>query len=303
MLICYSSHGKLIDEESHTYSCCGIRCGDAGKVLVTEHGFYKILHKFGILLRPSGPTRWPLSSSIPWPTLPRYTLQTGITNLNCHFWKIISCFLEISLVGKWDTVDPESCERCKCCLKSGKMFLLHMMESKQASLLKIEIHLFHGSEPVWYLAPWGPPTILPSGIHTLVYFPRLHCPVLVCVASNIWQKWWCVTFAFKNTVASLPGVAILLACSLWQSLALGSQPPCPKGTQAVQRRKSTWWRTEFSWWQSLEWAWKRIFSSLSQVWKSLQPPLTVWLYPERPRQNLPMKSFPDVTLRWPETMW
>ena len=51
--------------------------------------------------------------------------------------------------------------------KPGKMFLLHMMKSKQASQLKTGILLFHGSEPVWPLAPWGPPTILPSGFTPL----------------------------------------------------------------------------------------------------------------------------------------
>lgn len=181
MLICYSSHGKLIDEESHTYSCCGIRCGDAGKVLVTEHGFTKSSINLSILLRPSGPAYWPFVILHPLTHPPHVTLykQASPTWIATSE-KLSPVSWKISPSRKMGHCGSRVLWKMQVLFKSGKMFLLHMMESKQASLLKIEIHLFHGSEPVWYLAPWGPPTILPSGIHTLVYSPLTLSSVGLC---------------------------------------------------------------------------------------------------------------------------
>jgi len=146
-----------------------------------------------ILLRPSGPASWPFVILHPLthpPHIPLYkqaspTWMATSEKLSPVSWKI-------SPSRKMGHCGSRVLWKVQVVFKPGKMFLLHMMKSKQASQLKTGILLFHGSEPVWPLAPWGPPTILPSGF-TPLCIPLLHCPVLVCVASNIWQKWWCVT--------------------------------------------------------------------------------------------------------------
>lgn len=159
---------------------CEIKC-DAGKVLVTEHGFTKSSMYMSILLRPSAPASWPFVILHPLthpPHIPLYK-QASPT------WIAISEKLspvswKISPSRKMGHCGSRVLWKVQVLFKSGKMFLLHMMEGKQASLVKTGIHLFHGREPVWYLALWAPPMILPSGIHTLVYSPLTLYSVGLC---------------------------------------------------------------------------------------------------------------------------
>lgn len=243
-----------------------------------------------------------LSSSIPWPTLPTLHFTNRHHQPELPLLKNYLLFLgRYLLVGKWDTVDPESCERCKCCLNPARCFSCTWWKANKHLYWKLRSISFMG---VNQCGTWHREGLQRSCLlgFTPLCIPRLHCPVLVCVASNIWQKWWCVTFAFKNTVASLL-ITILLACSLAWITCSGKPATMSQGDSSSPKEKSTWWRTEFSWWQSLEWAWKRIFQPQSSLEMAAAPIDSLTVSWQTPSQNLPMKSFPDVTLRWPETMW
>lgn len=224
-----------------------------------------------ILLRPSGPASWPFVILHPLthpPHIPLYK-QASPT------WIAISEKLspvswKISPSRKMGHCGSRVLWKVQVLFKSGKMFLLHMMEGKQASLVKTGIHLFHGREPVWYLALWGPPMILPSGIHTLVYSPLTLYSVGLC---DQWYmtEWWCVTSRLDYKIQWL--LSWLLSCvlALWLgSLALGKPATMSQGDSSSLKEKSTRRRTEF-WWQSLEWAWKRIFQPQSSLEMAAAP--------------------------------
>lgn len=252
MLICYSSHGKLIDEESHTYSCCGIRCGDAGKVLVTEHGFTKSSINLSILLRPSSALGHLSSSS--WPTSPLHFYKQASPTWIATSEKLSPVSWKISPSRKMGHCGSRVLWKMQVLFKSGKMFLLHMMESKQASLLKIERPSLS-----WEWTSVVPGTVRASNDPA---FWDSHPCVFPAYTVQCWSVWPVIydrndgvsLLHFKNTVASLPEVTICLLALWLGSLALGSQPPCPKGTNWSRRVHMV--KSTVLWWQSLEWAWK-----------------------------------------------
>ena len=294
MLICYSSHRKLIDEESHTYGCCGIRCGDTGKVLVTEHGFTKSSINLSILLRPSGPASWPFVILHPLTHPPHVTLykQASPTWIATSE-KLSPVSWKISPSRKMGHCGSRVLWNVQVLFKSGKMFLLHMMESKQASLLNWDPSLS------WEWTSVVPGTVRASNDPA---FWESHPCVFPAYTVQCWSVW--PVIYDRSDGVSLLHLKIqwllswLLSCllALWLgSLALGSQPPCPKGTQAVQRRSphgEELSSPDDSHLSELG----RGFSSLSQVWRWLQPPLTVWLYPERPRARTSQWSHSQMSL-------
>ena len=243
-----------------------------------------------------------LSSSIPWPTLPTFHFKHHQPE-----WPLLKNYLlflgRYLLVGKWDTVDPESCERCKWCLNPARCFSCTWWKANKHLNWKLGSFSFMG---VNQCGPWHR-----EGLQRSCLLDSHPC-VFPSYTVQCWSV-WPVIYDRSDGVSLLRldyKIQWLLSwllsgmLALWLgSLALGKPATMSQGDSSSLKEKSTWWRTEFSWWQSLEWAWKRIFQPQSSLVMAAAPIDSLTVSWETPSQNHPMKSFPDVTLGCPETMW
>lgn len=223
-----------------------------------------------ILLRPSGPASWPFVILHPLthpPHIPLYkqASPTWIAiseKLSPVSWKI-SPSRKMGHCGSWVLW------KVQVLFKSGKMFLLHMMEGKQAS---------ENWDPS---LSWAWTSVVPGTVRASndPAFWDSHPCVFPSYTVQCWSVWQ-VIYDRSDGVSLLRLdykiqwlLSWLLSCmlALWLgSLALGKPATTSQGDSSSLKEKSIRWRTKF-WWQSLEWAWKRIFQPQSSLEMAAAP--------------------------------